>query len=152
MRSSTGRGPATGASSPSEVAPGLFVGGWDDAAAFRGRRLCVRDDLPEADFPIDAHVPVVDPRTGRPIRQNLDRVAALVEAARKKNEPVLLFCGYGVRRGPLAAAWYLHRADGITLDEAYERVRAARPRAEHVRQWADHWQDLLEKVTRSRSR
>jgi hypothetical protein len=49
--------------------------------------------------------------------------------------PVLVFCGHGIRRGPLAAAWYLHRSEGLTLAEAYTRIRAVRPQIEEAKEW-----------------
>jgi hypothetical protein len=121
--------PSARAKGPSEVAPGLFVGGWNDAAAFDGVRFCVLDEAPEG-MPEATHVPIYDERTGAAQRPNLDRLAQEIGKARAGGRPVLVFCGHGVRRSPLAVAWYLHRAEKIPLDEAFERVRAARPRAE----------------------
>ena len=43
---------------------------------------------------------------------------------------------------PLAAAWYLHRHDGIPLAEAYARIREVRPRVEEAREWIGNWQSL----------
>ncbi len=129
--------------SVSEVAPGVFVGGWKDAARFVGARFCVLDE-PEPEMPADAHRPIYDEAKDEPIRANLDEVAELVRGARKRGKPVLLFCGHGIRRSPLAAAWYLHRTEGLTLDAAYDRIRSVRPRVEHVREWVGHWQILQE--------
>ena len=127
----------------SEVSSGIFVGGSKDAASFRGQRICVLDERPDAeDVPLDAHRTIYDERTDSTIRKNLDEVADLVARAHDRGEPVLLFCGHGVRRSPLAAAWYLHRAERIPLDAAYERIRAARPQVEHVRDWVGHWENL----------
>jgi protein-tyrosine phosphatase len=131
-------------SNPSEIAPGVYVGGWDDAVHFRGTRVCVLDEAPEEKLPAEAHVPIYDEKKDQPMRANLDRVAHLVEAARAKNEPVLLFCGHGVRRGPLAGAWYLHEHDGLSLDAAYEKVRAARPKTQHVKEWVGNWKVLVD--------
>jgi protein-tyrosine phosphatase len=129
---------------PSEIAPGIFVGGWKDAEAFQGARFCVLDELPEEKVPADRHVPIYDERSDAPIRKNLDELADLVRTAHEGGRPVLMFCGHGVRRGSLAGAWYLHRVQGIPLDAAYERVRAARPQIEHVKEWVGNWQSLEE--------
>jgi hypothetical protein len=120
----------------SEVAPGVFVGGWKDANAFHGTRFCVLDDAPDEAIPAETHLPIYDPGTDRPIRANLDRIAALAEAARGRQEPVLFFCGHGVRRGPLAAAWFLHRHENVSLEVAYDRIRAVRPQIETAKDWA----------------
>ncbi|MGI0129065.1 MAG: dual specificity protein phosphatase family protein [Thermoplasmata archaeon] len=127
----------------SEIAPGLFVGGWSDAESFTGTKFCVLDEAPP-DMPPATHVPIYDDGNHQPIVANLDRLAKLIGAARAKDEPVLVFCGHGVRRSPLAGAWYLHRADGLTLDESFDRVRAVRPKIEHVKKWAKGWKVLDE--------
>jgi protein-tyrosine phosphatase len=131
--------------SPSEIAPGVFVGGWKDATVFQGQRFCVLDELPDEEVPAEAHRTIYDDKSDAPVRKGLDEVAEMVSRARAKGEPVLLFCGHGVRRSPLAGAWYLHRAEGITLDAAYNRIRAVRPQVEHVRQWVGHWETLEER-------
>ncbi|MGI0055243.1 MAG: dual specificity protein phosphatase family protein [Thermoplasmata archaeon] len=128
----------------SEIAPGVFVGGWKDATGFPGTRFCVLDEVPAGTIPAEAHIPIYDGAEDAPIRANLDRLARRVDSARARGEPVLLFCGHGVRRGPLAGAWYLHRHDHISLDAAFERLGEIRPQTEHVSQWAGHWEVLAE--------
>jgi hypothetical protein len=127
-------GPEKKSGSPSEVAPGIFVGGWKEALAFEGIRICVLDERPE-DMPPASHVPVYDGENDRALLKNLDRIATEITDARAKGRPVLLFCGHGVRRSPLAAAWYLHRAEGLTLEEAYARIRSVRPQVEPANEW-----------------
>ncbi|MCI4326861.1 MAG: dual specificity protein phosphatase family protein [Thermoplasmata archaeon] len=126
-------------SNASEIAPGVFVGGWNDAAEFVGVRVCVLDDPPEEPLPGSTHVPIYDEKQDAALPANLDRVARLVEDARGNGKPVIVFCGHGIRRGSLAGAWYLHRQSGISLDEAYERVRAVRPKIEEGKSWIGHW-------------
>ncbi len=144
----TERPPKGGTRSPSagyasEIAPGIYVGGFRDASGFAGRRICVRDEGDEVPAGT-THVPVYDGEADRPLRANLDRVAELVEEARAAGEPVLLFCGHGVRRGPLAGAWYLHRHEGIPLEAAFDRIREARPQIQRLREWAGGWESLDE--------
>jgi hypothetical protein len=119
---------------PSEIAPGVFVGGWNDALRFAGAKFCVLDEAPD-DMPAATHVPVYNEATDRADTANLDRLAGSIREARSKGEPVLVFCGHGVRRSPLGGAWYLHRSEGISLDAAYDRIRAVRPKVEHARSW-----------------
>jgi histidinol-phosphate aminotransferase len=128
---------------PSEIAPGVFVGGWRDAAGFAGTRFCVLDERPD-DMPPATHIPIYDGGSDRALRANLDRVAEGMRAARAKGTPVLVFCGHGVRRSPLAAAWYLHRADGLPLEEAFARIRAARPQVEEPKEWLANAAELEE--------
>jgi len=143
------RSPRRPASRASEIAPGVFVGGWNDAVAFQGARFCVLDEVPDEDLPADAHRAIYDGAKDAPIRAGLESVAALAQAARSQGKPVLFFCGHGIRRGPLAGAWYLHRAEGISLDAAYDRIRAVRPKIEHVSEWAGNWQVLSESPARA---
>jgi len=123
--------------SPQEIAPGIFLGGWKDAARFEGARFCVLDEAPE-DMPTGTHIPVYDESGDRPNIGNLDRLAREVRSVHESGRPVLIFCGHGVRRSPLGAAWYLHRYEHLSLDEAYERIRSVRPQVEHAREWIGH--------------
>lgn len=136
-------------STASEIAPGVFVGGWKDALAFAGTRVCVLDEVPEEPIPGSTHVPIYDEATDRAIAPNLEKVADLVTVARSKGEPALMFCGHGVRRGSLAGAWYLHRSEGISLDAAYDRIRAVRPQIQHVNEWVGEWKALEEEAGRA---
>lgn len=120
--------------SPAEFAPGVFVGGWGDAAAFQGTRFCVLDEKPEG-MPPGTHIPIYDETSGTALRPNLDRLAREIGRARAAGRPVIVFCGHGVRRSPLAAAWYLHRSEELPLGAAFERVRAIRPQAEPPSSW-----------------
>lgn len=132
----TGRRAATPKkNAASEIAPGVFVGGWKDAVAFAGARICVLDEAPDEPLPGMTHIPIYDGEADRALPRNLDKVAELARSARTRAEPVILFCGHGIRRGSLAGAWYLHRAEGIPLDAAFDRVAAVRPQIERPASW-----------------
>ena len=130
--------------SPSEISPGIFVGGWKDAEGFTGARICVLDERPdELDGMSGAtHVPIYDGESDAPIVANLDKVADLVKAAHRRGEPALVFCGHGIRRGSLGGAWYLHRNEGVSLDVAFERVASVRPQIERPQEWMKGWRAL----------
>ena len=128
------KNPSSHPDAPSEVAPGVFVGGWKDAPRFEGMRFSVRDEG-EDDRSASAHIPVYDAGNDRAIRENLDRVARAIEQARGEGKRVLVFCGHGIRRSPLAVAWYLHLAEGLSLEAAYARIRSARPAIEEAKEW-----------------
>ncbi len=135
---------ARSAKGPSEVAPGLFVGGWGEADAFEGTRFCVLDE-PPAEPVRGTHIPIYDERTGGALRANLDRLAREVGAARARGEPVVIFCGHGIRRSPLGAAWVLHRNEKLSLDEAFARIRVVRPKVEPPAQWMENPSSLDER-------
>lgn len=119
---------------PSEFAPGVCVGGWKDALRFEGSRFCVLDEAP-GDMPKGAHFQIYDGDRDRAIPRNLDELARAMAKEHANGQRVLVFCGHGVRRSPLAAAWYLKRTEGLTLEEAYRRIRAVRPNIEEAREW-----------------
>jgi len=127
--------------SPAEVVSGVFVGGWKDAVAFDGTRFCVLDEKPQ-DMPPATHIPIYDDRSGSAIRPNLERLAREIAAAKAQGQPVLVFCGHGIRRSPLGVAWYLHRSEKLSLTKAFERVRAVRPRAEPPVAWMGNAESL----------
>jgi protein-tyrosine phosphatase len=129
--------------SPQEISPGVFLGGWNDAVKFEGKKFCVLDEAPD-DMPPATHVRIYDESKDAPIVANLNKVAAEMNSARKSQQPVLVFCGHGVRRSPLAAAWYLHRYEKLSLDDAYTKIRTVRPRVETAQEWIGNWKSLVE--------
>ena len=133
--------PKSRASSASEIAPGVFVGGWKDALRFEGARFCVLDDAP-SDMPPATHVPIYSETTRIAKLETLDRRAAGMHAARTEGASVLVFCGHGIRRSALGGAWYLHRVVGLPLDRAYDKVRSVRPKVQHAREWVDNATEL----------
>ncbi|MCI4317222.1 MAG: hypothetical protein L3J96_01670 [Thermoplasmata archaeon] len=140
-RTKSARRAVTPRKTPSEIAPGVYVGSWSDALEFEGDRFCVLDEAP-ADMPPAAHFPIYSESADRADRRNLDRLADAMSAAHAKGTPVLVFCGHGKYRSPLGGAWYLHRVEGVPLDEAYSRVRAARPKANRGLDWIGNLQEL----------
>ncbi len=131
-----------GRSGASEVLPGLFVGGRADAARFRGVRIYVSEDPLDERWDVEAQLPVYDPTADAPNLPNLDRLADLIARNRAETRPVLVFCGHGIRRGPLGVAWYLHRREGMTLADAYARIREVRPGVEEAAEWLGHAEAL----------
>lgn len=132
---------AKSTTTPSEVAPGVFVGNWEDAVRFEGARFCVLDEAP-ADMPPATHVPIYTEATDRASPKELDRLAAAMQRSHEKGEPVLVFCHQGLYRSPLGAAWYLHRSEGLTLDQAYDRIRSVRPRAKPASGWLGNYAEI----------
>lgn len=132
----------TAATSPSEFAPGVFVGGWEDALKFTGAKFCVLDEAPK-EMPSATHIPIYDESTDRANPANLDRLAERMRGARAKGQPVLVFCHQGMYRSPLGAAWFLHRVEGVPLDEASERIQAVRPKAKLAANWVGNYQEIV---------
>jgi protein-tyrosine phosphatase len=128
--------------SPAEIAPGVFVGTWDDAERFEGAKFCVLDREPDG-LPAGArHQPIYEESADRADPKNLDRLVEAMRGARADGRPVLVFCHQGIYRSPLGGAWYLHRVEGLTLDQAYERIRDVRPKARGASGWVGNYAEL----------
>ena len=138
----SGKRGRTSSKSPSEFAPNVFVGNWEDAQRFEGTRFCVLDDAPD-DMPPATHIRIYDAKSDRADPKGLDRLAEAMRSAHSKGQPVLVFCHQGVYRSPLGATWYLHRNEGLPLDQAAQRVVAARPKAKAASTWVGNYSDLL---------
>jgi histidinol-phosphate aminotransferase len=65
----------------------------------------------------------------------LDAIARTIDVYLAQGKRVVVHCGEGVERAPLAVAWWLHRRQGLSLDEAYQVVRNARPQACDRQEW-----------------
>ena len=68
-------------------------------------------------------------------RARLDTTAAVIDAALALNLRVLVHCEEGSERAPLMVAWYLVSRRGMSLDEAYNLLRARRPIVRDRRKW-----------------
>lgn len=114
-----------------EIIENLFVGGADDArSGFEGLIICVLEEKP-FDEPADA---AWIPFLAEGIR-SLEITAETVDNALSAGRRVLVHCGAGSERAPLAVAWFLHRRRGITLDDAYALLQERRPIVRDRRFW-----------------
>ena len=77
----------------------------------------------------------IEPYSGT-VLQALDEVDELVcQVLTTSDRKVVIHCAMGMERSVLAVVWYLHRTGGLSLDEAYDAVRRARPIAQDRRAW-----------------
>ena len=77
----------------------------------------------------------------------LKAVAAIIGHFRNKGWSVLVHCGAGIERSPLAVAWYLsenvaaswYQSNGLdpifTLEQAYKFIVLKRPQVQDRRHW-----------------
>jgi protein-tyrosine phosphatase len=114
----------------SEVIAGLFVGDLQDAQRFEGVVINVLADVPEAEPPHAVHMPFL--ARGR---DSMEETAALIDAALRRGERVLVHCEEGCERAPLVVAWFLRERRGMTLDQAYALLKSCRPIVEDRRRW-----------------
>jgi len=114
----------------SEIIPGLFLGDLQDAAQFDGIVISVLPDLPEGEPARAISMPFL--ANGR---ASLDSTAALIDAALKLDQRILVHCEEGCERAPLVVAWFLHRRRGMSVDDAYATIKQARPMVRDRRSW-----------------
>ncbi len=131
-----------------EILPNLYLGDGKDLAEFRGSVVYVREDIPLKSRPdatwISFH------RDGKADTTKLDAAAAAIEELLEKGDRVFVHCGAGTKRSPLAVAWYLHRYNGMTIDEAYDFIQARRPVVLRMTEWLG-WGPSQNRSWRSKS-
>ena len=122
-----------------EVIPGLFVGdsSYAPIAPADMYVVCVLEGCVNEDQPgtYRRHLAVLTEGETATNAARLDVLAEYIHGLLRANQQVLVRCGGGVERSPLVVAWYLHRYQDVSLDEAYRRVAAARPVVQDRRQW-----------------
>jgi atypical dual specificity phosphatase len=74
---------------------------------------------------------------------NLDRVVRLVERCAERGTPLLLHCAAGVNRAPTFAAAVLCRRHDISVEQAIQVVRRARPAASPTEEQAASLREWL---------
>lgn len=114
----------------SEIVANLYVGDLQDAVKFDGMIISVLADVPECEPKRSIQLPFL--ANGR---ATMDSTAALIDAALALKLRVLVHCEEGSERAPLVVAWYLVTRRGMSLDEAYDLLRARRPIIQDRRKW-----------------
>lgn len=116
------------------VTPEIGITAWDgvDNAIKKGYFIInVADEISnEADAKIS-----VDPGSGT-VLTALDHIQSLIhKVISYQNQKVVVHCAMGMERSVLSVVWYLHQTKGLSLDQAYDLVRIARPIALDHRDW-----------------
>lgn len=123
-----------------EVFPGLYVGGMEDARHFAGVTIAVHEDAKSAEAS-DYHFPFMEGLRGDEgfvaSRYMLEAVRHVARHYVKRGDPVLIHCGAGIERAPLAAVWYLHHWENMTVNAAYDLVCEKRPQVQRRKHWLD---------------
>lgn len=113
-----------------EIIPNLFIGEGVDSFGESAKtmvRICVSEKLPAGTS--EHHLPFLVPDDEGALRADtarLDEIATIIETALCADRKVLVFCGAGMERSPLAVTWYLHRYKNMPLDKAWELVKSKR--------------------------
>ena len=128
-----------------EILPGVYLGSANDAVYWDGATICVHED--EGALAQGGHwIPILS-RTGEDIhpydpsayeasRLALDAATSYIRHFQQLHIPVLVHCWAGIERSPLTMAWFLKRYGYTkTLNEAYDKIREARPIIEDRLHW-----------------
>jgi protein-tyrosine phosphatase len=111
-----------------QIQADLFIGDLADARIWEGSTLFVQE-LRDPTLPARViHLPVFDPQNGRALFGQLEAVLCVADDALKwRDPPLLIACGDGLERAPVAAVWFLYRKRGMSVPQAYRLVRERRP-------------------------
>jgi protein-tyrosine phosphatase len=126
-----------------EIVPGLFIGTIYEAGPFTGLSISVLDYRAPFWPPHVEHIAVLDVARleaggdARALRPQLNAVASRIEAGLAAGRRVLVSCGQGIERAPLAAAWFLSKARGCSLEDAYAVIIRRRPQVEPRLEWIE---------------
>jgi len=134
----------------------IWIGDLEDALVWDGNLLCVLETRPER-LPVDAlHIPILALRfektfmkdkdgndtnyqisgfVDRALPVQLDAVAHVIQNHIDAKERLMVHCGAGMERSPLALTWYLHTRMGLTLEDAFALVKTKRPQAQNRLEW-----------------
>ena len=118
------------------VTPNVAVTDWEGGVRAKQDGdfvICVAGEMPEL-----GHVWMpIDPDDGRrETLKMLNRIAELIDwVVSKADKSVVVHCAMGIERSVLAVAWYLHRYQQMSLDEAYDIVGDVRPIAADRKYW-----------------
>jgi predicted protein tyrosine phosphatase len=133
----------------SEIVDHVFIGDAYDAKNWERRIICVLESRPESEPSRAFILPILktvswmgqlDTRPDGSIHADtevLDLVADMIDTFVKREEDVLVHCGAGIERSPLSVVWYLHKKKGLSIEEAYRIVIAARPQVMNRSVWLD---------------
>ena len=134
----------------------IWVGDLEDALVWDGNLLCVLETRPEKEPKRALHIPILTLKWEKTFMKDkdgndtnyqisgfvdkalpvqLDAVAHVIQNHVDAKEKLLLHCGAGMERSPLALTWYLHTRMGLTLEDAFKLVKEKRPQAENRLEW-----------------
>lgn len=145
------------------VAPSLFLGNARAAAAPEllaraGVTLCVnvsrQQPGPRAPGVAELRVPVFDD-PAEDLLAHLEPTCAAIEAALRAGGACLVYCKNGRSRSAAVCTAYLMRHRGLSLAQAFQAVKSARPVAEpNPGFWSQlqKYEEALRSRSRSRSR
>jgi hypothetical protein len=125
---------------PTKILNDLYVGDMDDGAAWSGPKICVLKAACPHGCLHDNYVFSAAPEPGAEhgilfaSMKRLRRVLTHYQELRRQG-PVLIHCGHGIERSPLAAVFILVETAGMSVSHAYEMVMLPRPQVQDRSSW-----------------
>lgn len=123
-----------------EILPNtLYLGGFEDSKTFTGIIINVKETIDGDFIPSTLWLPIM---IGERINDfyadtyMLNAVAVVAHSYIMRGEKVLIHCGHGIERSPLAVAWYLKKFGGYrTINSAYNYICKLRPQIQRRIHW-----------------
>lgn len=125
-----------------EIILGLLIGNIADAKNWQSFAVTVLEYRPP-ELPTNVtHIPVLDtnhrgtsPDGLHACFVQLEAIVMVVDGALGRGESVMVSCGQGIERNPLAVVWYLFRRKGMSVEEAYRTVKEKWPQVIEHLEW-----------------
>ena len=122
----------------SMVIDNLYLGTVNDARTQNfDVKICVLNEneiCPAGSIHLPVNV-VINNQLARVPKQNLDKIADIIDDSLKQNKKVIVFCIGGVDRSPFAVMWYLVNKRGMTPQDAYNLLKQKRPIVKEHWEW-----------------
>lgn len=120
---------------PTEILPNLFLGDLTDAQAWTGLNISVLDIRSELLPGNVLNIPILAQDEDRASHRALESVAYAIDRGLQGDAKVLVSCGQGIERSPLAIVWFLYRYRGYSISNAYALVVEKRPQVQRREHW-----------------
>jgi len=124
-----------------EIVPNLFIGARSDVGEMGNHRgswvvICTLELPSDADrAAATLCLPVLEGDSNVATEATLEALRLAIRDNLRAGRRVLVHCGAGVERSPLAVAYYLHRDHGLSWDAAYALLQRRRPQVADRRSW-----------------
>jgi len=120
-----------------EILPGLYLGAaaeayYDKKEGLVDVALCVTErsianlGLGTDWYEIMSFLEEDDENVLRADVVKLHTISMYIKALLEQKKKIVVFCGVGSERSPLAVVWYLHNFEDFSLNDAYEFVKRKR--------------------------
>lgn len=125
-----------------KIIENLYLGEMGDVPLFirdipEGEILCVLENRPMQEPQKAFQIPIIDEKqsTYRVHEEQLLHTFRFINRVLKDKNDLLVHCMAGLERSPLVIAFFLSNNYGITLNQAYKKIKKARPQIYDRSDW-----------------